>query len=624
VPYCFLAQQKPFGTLSYTYDAAGNVLTISSSNTGGISDMYMYDALNRLSTVTDASGQTTYGYDDVGNLQGYTYPNGVASSYNYDQLNRLKQVSSQAQSSQLASYTYTLGAAGNRLTVAELSGRNVVYGYDSLYRLTSETVASDPHSKNGASSYTYDNVGNRLTLNTTLPPAGGMTYSYDVDDRLSSEQYDAEGNTTFSSGNFNNYDFENRLQNHAGAVSIFYDGDGNRFSETVGNLTTNYLVDTQNPTGYAQVVDELQSGTVTRTYSYGLERISETQPINSTLTTSFYGYDGHGSVRFLTNSAGAVTDTYDYDAFGNLLSSTGNTPNTRLFAGEEYDAALGTYYNRARYYSPNNGRFLSMDTFEGDPGSPESLHKYLYAGGNPVDRRDPSGNDFDLGSTLAASAGGTTIFGLSVIQSAIVIQAVSGALVTASLTGFGAALEGKSPEQIEAATGNPYNIVLGALFAIGGSVAIASKLGAYTLALVSLGGGGSKAYNEYKQGHQAAAIYYGVIGTLGAVLAAAVPYLRGTTQTAPTVTLKGPIPSAEPANLAEQLVLQEAEANAEDVIIPAGQLGDAPRLEANYGSGTWAKAQWVHRSPDGTNYTVHYFINLVTGERVEFKFTNTP
>jgi YD repeat-containing protein len=103
------SKQTPFGTLSYTYDAAGNVLTINSSNVGGISDTYTYDTLNRLSTVTDASGQTTYGYDDVGNLQGYTYPNGVASSYNYDQLNRLKQVSSQAQSSQLASYTYTLG-----------------------------------------------------------------------------------------------------------------------------------------------------------------------------------------------------------------------------------------------------------------------------------------------------------------------------------------------------------------------------------------------------------------------------------------------------------------------------------------------------------------------------------
>jgi hypothetical protein len=70
--------------------------------------------------------------------------------------------------------------------VAELSGRTVAYVYDSLYRLTSETVSADPHSKNGAMSYTYDNVGNRKTLAATLPPAGGISYTYDADDRLGS------------------------------------------------------------------------------------------------------------------------------------------------------------------------------------------------------------------------------------------------------------------------------------------------------------------------------------------------------------------------------------------------------------------------------------------------------
>jgi hypothetical protein len=83
---------------------------------------------------------------------------------------------------------------------------------------------------------------------------------------------------------------------------VVYDGDGNRVSETVAGVTTNYLVGTENPTGYAQVVDELLDGTVARSYSHGLERISETQTQNATLTTSFYGYEGHGSVRQLTSS----------------------------------------------------------------------------------------------------------------------------------------------------------------------------------------------------------------------------------------------------------------------------------------------------------------------------------
>jgi len=292
--------------------------------------------------------------------------------------------------------------------VAELSGRTVNYAYDSLYRLTSEAVSSDPHNNNGTASYTYDAVGNRKTLASTLPPEGGMTYTYDADDRLGSDQYDADGNTVNSLGTANTYDYENQLITHAG-VTIVYDGDGNRVSGTEGGVTTNYLVDTQNPTGYAQVVDELQSGTVTRTYSYGLERISEGQTLNSAWTPSFYGYDGHGSVRLLTNSAGTVTDTYDYDAFGNLSHQSGTTPNNYLFSAEQYDPGLGLYYNRARYLNTATGRFWSMDTYEGDRQSPLSLHKYLYAMNDPSDVTDPSGFDGDLGSMEVAEVVDLTV-----------------------------------------------------------------------------------------------------------------------------------------------------------------------------------------------------------------------
>ena len=119
------------------------------------------------------------------------------------------------------------------------------------------------------------------------------------------------------------------------------------------------------------------------------------RPQFSTWTPSFYGYDGHGSVRQLTNAAGAVTDSYDYDAFGNLINSTGSTPNNYLFAGEQYDPALNLYYNRARYLNTTTGRFWSMDTQQGNDREPLSLHKYLYSEGNPVDHLDPSGNQID-------------------------------------------------------------------------------------------------------------------------------------------------------------------------------------------------------------------------------------
>src|SRR6185437_3690907 len=185
------SKATPFGTVNYTYDAAGNMQTLSSSNAGGASMTYGYDAVNRLASVLDASGTTTYSYDAVGNLAGYAYPNGVSTGYSYDPLNRLKQMQSLCASgtgcgapgTQLSSYTYTLGPTGNRLSVAELSGRSVTYGYDDLYRLTSETVASDPRGNNGQVTYTLDNVGNRLQRNSTLPaivPTGLL--SYDAND----------------------------------------------------------------------------------------------------------------------------------------------------------------------------------------------------------------------------------------------------------------------------------------------------------------------------------------------------------------------------------------------------------------------------------------------------------
>jgi RHS repeat-associated protein len=132
---------------------------------------------------------------------------------------------------------------------------------------------------------------------------------------------------------------------------------------------------------------------VTRTYTYGLQRISENQVIDNVWTPSFYGYDGFGTVRQLTNTAGAVTDTFEYDAFGNAITHTGTTPNNYLYRGEQFDPDLGFYYLRARYYNPQTGRFMSRDPEDGNPVDPATLHKYLYADGDPVNGIDPLGRE---------------------------------------------------------------------------------------------------------------------------------------------------------------------------------------------------------------------------------------
>jgi RHS repeat-associated protein len=64
-----------------------------------------------------------------------------------------------------------------------------------------------------------------------------------------------------------------------------------------------------------------------------------------------------------------------------------------LRRGEQFDSDLGLYYLRARYYNPQTGRFLSRDPEDGNPNDPASLHKYLYAGGDPVNAMDPTGRE---------------------------------------------------------------------------------------------------------------------------------------------------------------------------------------------------------------------------------------
>jgi len=390
----------PSGTLIYGYDANGNVTGITSSTTNGTLVTYQYDALNRLTNVIDgrlAGAQNTgYHFDLVGNLQGLQYPNGVTNLYQYDSLNRLTNLAWKLNATALGNFAYVLGPTGNRTSLAEFfpgTNRTYTWQYDALYRVTNEAVAGT--NLNGSLSYTLDSVGNRLSRTNNLGTLGPQTFTYNSNDWINTDKYDSNGNTiTNAVGQPCTYDFEDRLVsfNH-GQVTLIYNSDGQRIQKVAGGVTTLYLVDTRNPSGYAQVLEELTvSGTtnLARAYTYGMALISQRLP---GVTTNFYGTDGHGSARFLLNPAGSTTDTYTYDGYGNLIASTGGTSNKYLYCCEQFDPDLGFYYLRARYFNPNTGRFWTMDTAEGDQQDPKSLHKYVYCGGNPINGADPSGHD---------------------------------------------------------------------------------------------------------------------------------------------------------------------------------------------------------------------------------------
>ena len=187
------SKATPEGTLSYTYDAAGHVASISSSNANGASMSYTYDTLDRLSTVTDnrltsGSNVTTYTYDAANNVATVTYPNTVQSTFAYDPMNRVTGLSSQP-----ATYTYHRDVAGNLTSVAESSGRNVSWGYDGIYRLTNETIGSAPSGKDGSVSYGLDPVGNRTSATSTIAGLAPISGTFNLDDELASENYDQNG-----------------------------------------------------------------------------------------------------------------------------------------------------------------------------------------------------------------------------------------------------------------------------------------------------------------------------------------------------------------------------------------------------------------------------------------------
>jgi RHS repeat-associated protein len=384
------SKATPEGTLSYTYYATGQVETITSSNQNGISVSFTYDGLGRLSTVEDSrlpgNQTTTYTYDAASNLATAVYPNqsqSQPSSFTYDGL-----------STPVSSYTYQLGAVGNRTSVTEGTGRTANWTYDKIYRLTNETIGADPANKDGSVSYVLDPVGNRKSSTSTLSGVNPESFTFTADDELTTDNYDNNGNTTGSGVNSFTYDSENELKTmNGGAVTLLYDGDGNRVAKTVGSVTTRYLIDDLNPTGLPQVVEETVNGAVTRQYTYGLQLISENQLVSNTWTASFYETDGTGSVRQLTNSLGQVTDTYEYDAFGNTISKTTlptgatPTPNNYLYRGEQFDPDLSLYYLRARYYNATTGRFLSSDPLAGD-----GERRYEYADADPVNGMDPTGD----------------------------------------------------------------------------------------------------------------------------------------------------------------------------------------------------------------------------------------
>jgi RHS repeat-associated protein len=279
--------------------------------------------------------------------------------------------------------------------------QTIDYTYDPLYRLTSAD-----YSGGDSYSYTYDAVGNRLSQDDIV---GGLptslAYTYDIANRLTavgsvSYTWDANGNLLNDGTNTYAYDSANRLKAVSGgqtAVSYTYNGLGNRLQQTANSTTITYVNDLN--AGLTQVLSD-----GTNTYLYGNVRIAQL-PAGDPQKADYFLGDALGSVRQMADETGAVVYAASFDPYGEVLSTNGDVQTSYGYAGENTDSYIKLIDLRSRQYSPSTGTFLTRDSWQGDYNRPQSLDRWAYTEGNPINFADPSG--FSIESDYGISLSGT-------------------------------------------------------------------------------------------------------------------------------------------------------------------------------------------------------------------------
>ena len=224
----------------------------------------------------------------------------------------------------------------------------------------------------GSSSWSY-NTSNELTSRPSY------LYTYDANGNTQT-MVNSSGTTTYAWG------FENRLTSVAlpgsgGTVYFKYDPSGRRIYKSSSPGTSIYAYDDDD------VIEETNAAGAPVARYAQMESMDEPLAMLRSSTTSYYERDGLGSVTSLSNTAGALAQTYAFDSFGNQTASSGSLTNSFRYTGREFDAETSLYYMRARYFDPVTGKFMSEDPTR----FRDSVNFYRYVRNDPVDNTDPTG-----------------------------------------------------------------------------------------------------------------------------------------------------------------------------------------------------------------------------------------
>ena len=433
--------------IRYTYNEDGNLSKVSYPTTkDGIQSLsYIYDENGWLQEIKGelySKGQTTekvlrsYTYDAYGKVKEIKdYRNllkdsdqAVQKVYIYDNFDRVKEMTytDLETEKEMESYQYSYDKNSNIIEKTAVNNypkedsdkvnETKSYTYDTFGRLT-KTVTTD-HCKDDKTktvTYTYDNVGNRLKEDDGTTTT---SYTYNGLDQLKTStkekgtaveevrqyDYDANGNQTDVKNTKTGenqtyvYDAENRLsqvsvtkdRKTAVIQQNSYNGEGQRIQKIDGDETTNYYYQ-NGVVAYTTDTDGNQNSQ----NLIGTDRnVLATERFQQNATQYYlYNKDIQGGTSSLVKEDGSADATYQYTDFGETtIQGDDQAKNEVCYTGGIYDQSTGLYYLNARYYNPEDGRFMTEDSYRGEIMKPEIGHLYVYCANNPVNYVDPSGH----------------------------------------------------------------------------------------------------------------------------------------------------------------------------------------------------------------------------------------
>jgi len=346
-------------TTTFTYDPVSNLIQVVDSLSGTISRTF--DARDNLTQETTSQGSIVYAYDELNRRETMAVNGQSPVMYEYDNESQLTQVS---QGTEIVGIGYDV--AGRRESLTYSNGTSTTYTYDDESRLIN-LVHQGPTGSIENLTYTYDEAGNRNTSNRVNGVANDLPVSVQAAYDAANEQiqfnsgtpnltYDGNGNLETQSIGTNTTSYTWNARNQLIAIdgpglsaSFTYDVFDRRTSKTVNGATTAYHYDDE------EIVAEIKDGAIEAQYLNGLE--TDEKFVRQANSTEYFHVDAIGNVLALTDAAGTVETTYSYDPFGKT-AITGASTNPFQYTGRENDET-GTYYYRARYYSPSLQRFVS-------------------------------------------------------------------------------------------------------------------------------------------------------------------------------------------------------------------------------------------------------------------------